>query len=43
MEPERVRMFNLSSAMASNFVEAAEEMTNQIQNLGSNPLKNLTT
>jgi coenzyme F420-reducing hydrogenase delta subunit len=36
-------MFNLSSAMASNFVEAAEEMTNQILNLGSNPLKNLTT
>ena len=39
MEPQRVKMFNLSSAMASEFVRIAEEMTVQIENLGKNPLK----
>jgi len=32
-------MFNLSAAMASKFVEVAEEMTEQIKALGPNPLK----
>ena len=41
MEPERVRMFNLSSAMASEFVRIAEEMTAQIGKLGQNPLKKI--
>ncbi|MBN1146113.1 MAG: hydrogenase iron-sulfur subunit [Anaerolineales bacterium] len=37
---ERVRMFNMSAAMASGFTAAAKEMTEQITNLGPNPLKN---
>jgi F420-non-reducing hydrogenase iron-sulfur subunit len=40
LEPERVRMFNLSSAMGSHFATAAREMTEQIETLGPNPLKN---
>jgi len=39
LEPERVRMFNVSSAMAGQFATAATEMTNTIQSLGPNPLK----
>jgi len=38
LEPERVRMFNMSAAMASQFVAAATEMTQQVTNLGPNPL-----
>jgi coenzyme F420-reducing hydrogenase delta subunit len=41
LEPERVRMFNLSSAMAGQFVTAATEMTQQIEGLGPNPLKRM--
>jgi len=37
---ERLRMFNMSSAMAAGFVAAAKEMSEQISNLGLNPLKN---
>lgn len=37
--PERVEMFNLSSAMGPRFAEIAQEMTERIQNLGPNPLK----
>ena len=40
LEPGRVRMFNLSSAMASHFAAAASEMTAQIAELGLNPLRN---
>jgi len=32
-------MYNLSSAMARQFVEAVEEMTIQIHDIGPNPLK----
>jgi coenzyme F420-reducing hydrogenase delta subunit len=32
-------MYQLSSAMASAFVDAAEEITEQIQELGPNPLR----
>ena len=38
LEPERVKMFNLSAAMAKEFVEAATEMSEQIKALGPNPL-----
>jgi coenzyme F420-reducing hydrogenase delta subunit len=40
LEPERVRMFNMSAAMAGAFVQAAEEMDAQVSQLGPNPLKN---
>jgi coenzyme F420-reducing hydrogenase delta subunit len=39
LEPDRVRMFNMSSAMAGEFAKAAEEMTEQITELGPNPLR----
>lgn len=40
IEPERVRMFNLSSAMAGQFAQAAREMNEQIEKIGINPLRN---
>jgi coenzyme F420-reducing hydrogenase delta subunit len=39
LEPERVQMFNLSSAMAGRFAEATKEMTEKIETLGPNPLR----
>jgi coenzyme F420-reducing hydrogenase delta subunit len=36
---ERIRMVNMSSAMAVQFVEAIEDMTETVRELGSNPLK----
>jgi coenzyme F420-reducing hydrogenase delta subunit len=39
LEPERVKMFNLSAAMANKFVDAAKEMSEQINAIGPNPLK----
>ncbi len=39
LEAERIRLFNLSSAMAGEFVLAAKAMTEQIQKLGPNPLR----
>lgn len=41
LEPDRVRMFNISSAMAGRFVQAATEMTEHISNLGPNPLRKM--
>jgi F420-non-reducing hydrogenase iron-sulfur subunit len=38
MEPERVDMFNLSSAMGLRFAEIAGEMTERIRRLGPSPL-----
>ncbi len=35
---DRVRMVNLSSAMAVKFAEAVQEMTEQVRALGPNPL-----
>jgi F420-non-reducing hydrogenase iron-sulfur subunit len=35
---ERVRMVNLSAAMAARFAEAAAEMDAKIRELGPNPL-----
>jgi coenzyme F420-reducing hydrogenase delta subunit len=39
LESDRVRMFNMSSAMAGQFAEAAKEMTEQVAKLGPNPLR----
>jgi coenzyme F420-reducing hydrogenase delta subunit len=39
LEPERVQMYNMSSAMASQFVEATKDMTKTIMELGNNPLR----
>jgi F420-non-reducing hydrogenase iron-sulfur subunit len=39
LESERVCMFNMSSAMAGQFVQAAEEMTAKVKDLGPNPLR----
>jgi len=41
LEPDRVRMFNMSSAMAGEFAKVATEMSEQISNLGPNPLRML--
>lgn len=38
IEPERVEMYNLSSAMGPRFAEIAIEMTKRIKNLGPSPL-----
>jgi len=39
LEPERIEMFNMSSAMGKQFAEAATKMTEQIMELGQNPLR----
>ena len=39
LEPERVQMVNVSSAMASQFVAAATQMSQAIAELGPNPLR----
>jgi F420-non-reducing hydrogenase iron-sulfur subunit len=39
LEPERVQMFNLSSAMAGQFAEATKTMTEKVEALGPNPLR----
>ena len=39
MEPDRIEMFNLSSAMGLRFAEIAREMTDRIKKLGPSPLK----
>lgn len=39
LEPERIRMFNLSAAMAAEFVSDVTQMTETITNLGPNPLR----
>ena len=41
LEPERVRMENMSAAMAGKFVSVAKEMTEEIATLGPNPLRNV--
>jgi coenzyme F420-reducing hydrogenase delta subunit len=38
MEPERVAMYNLSSAQGPRFAEIAEEMTAKAKELGPSPL-----
>ncbi len=39
IEPDRVRMYNLSSGEAPTFAQFAKEMTETIKALGPNPLK----
>lgn len=39
IEPGRVRMFNLSSAMGLRFAEIAREMTQEIRRLGPSPVQ----
>ena len=39
MEPGRVEMFNLSSAMGPRFAEIAGEMTQRIKELGPSPVR----
>ena len=39
IEPERVQMFNLSSAMGPKFAEIATEMTDQTRQIGPTPVK----
>jgi F420-non-reducing hydrogenase iron-sulfur subunit len=39
IEPERVQMYNLSSAMGPRFAEIAQEMTQKIKDLGPSPVK----
>jgi F420-non-reducing hydrogenase iron-sulfur subunit len=40
IEPERIEMFNLSSAQGSRFAEIANEMTTKIRELGPSPIVN---
>ena len=39
IEPERVEMYNMSSAMGVKFAEVATEFTQRIKELGPNPVK----
>jgi F420-non-reducing hydrogenase iron-sulfur subunit len=39
IEGERIRMFNLSSAMGPQFAQYATEMTEQIRSLGPSALR----
>jgi len=39
LEPERVRMFNMSSAMGQRWAEAVTEMDEQVRKLGPSPLR----
>jgi F420-non-reducing hydrogenase iron-sulfur subunit len=39
IEPERVEMYNLSSAQGARFAEIANEMVERIKGLGSSPVK----
>lgn len=43
IEPERVEMYNLSSAMGNRFAEIATDMTERIRKLGPNPIKGRRT
>jgi len=38
LEPERIQMFNMSAAMASEFVVTTQKITEQILALGPSPL-----
>ena len=43
LEPERVEMYNMSSAMGAKFAEVATEFTERIKRLGPNPVKRAGT
>jgi F420-non-reducing hydrogenase iron-sulfur subunit len=38
INPERLRMYNLSAAMGGRFVEIAQEMTERVRALGPSPV-----
>ena len=38
LEPDRVQMFNLSSAQGPRFAEIANEMTDKVISLGPSPV-----
>lgn len=40
IEPERVEMYNLSSAQGQRFADIAKEMVERIKELGPSPVKN---
>jgi coenzyme F420-reducing hydrogenase delta subunit len=40
LEPERLDMFFLSGGMGATFAQIARQMTERIQELGPNPLRN---
>jgi coenzyme F420-reducing hydrogenase delta subunit len=42
LEPERVEMFNMSSAMGRQFAEAATQMAGRVAELGPSPLRDTT-
>ena len=42
MDPDRVEMFNLSSAMGPRFAEISQEMAERIQRLGPSPIPKKT-
>ena len=39
LEPERIRMFNMSSAMGQKWADAVTEMDETVRKLGTSPLK----
>lgn len=39
LEPERIEMFNMSAAMAGEFVNVATSMTQRIESIGESPLR----
>lgn len=39
IEPERLEMFNLSSAMGTTFAEIARQVTERVQKLGPSPVQ----
>jgi F420-non-reducing hydrogenase iron-sulfur subunit len=39
LEPERLHMVNISSAMGAQFAQISTEVVNQIIQLGPNPLR----
>jgi F420-non-reducing hydrogenase iron-sulfur subunit len=43
LEPERLDMFNMSAAMAGEFVTVATDVTERIAALGPSPLRPLST
>ena len=40
VNPIRVQMFNVSAAMAAEFIKHTKTMTDQLKDIGHNPLKN---
>ena len=42
LEPERLELFNMSSAMGQQFAQAVHEMVDQTKRLGPNPLRDFT-